>query len=261
MKKLALLGAGAGLGVVALLAWQSRSQAADHVDSLTTLATQPMADINDVYTWMTSDATKLNLVMTVSPVDQGDRHFDASVQYVFHVTSKSGLGVAAPGGTETQVICTFASDTSAQCWVVSGSTVKDYVTGDPSGNAGVASADGKVKVHAGRHSDPFFFNLHGFKDAIATVAAAPPGSITFNADGCPTACAGGADARCAGTAAALRTKLSATPAVADPPCGAGTPDCFASLNVLAIVVQVDKTLLNDGANTSLGVWASTHAGS
>ena len=104
MQKLACLGGVAGVAVVALLA--AKGHAADHVDA-PTLATNPMADITDVYSWMTG--SNLNLVMDVSPSDDGTRSFGPAVQYVFHVTSKAGLGVGASGGTETQVILRFAS--------------------------------------------------------------------------------------------------------------------------------------------------------
>ena len=71
---------------------------ADHNDS-TTLATRAMGDINDVYAWMSADGGKVNLVMTVSPADPGDRTFGPSVQYVFHVTSKTGM----PGMRKTKL--------------------------------------------------------------------------------------------------------------------------------------------------------------
>ena len=113
MKKLAFLGGALGLGVGALLVAHS-TQAADHLDS-PAAASNPMADIADVYAWNTTDATKVNLIMTVSPGDPGTRSFDPSVQYVFHVNSYATF--LAPNPTETKVICTFASDTSAECWV------------------------------------------------------------------------------------------------------------------------------------------------
>lgn len=257
MKKLSLIGGGvAGLALAALLATPAR--AADHLDS-TTLATNPMGDINDVFTWMNGDATKLNLALTVSPADDGTRHFSPAVQYVFHVRSRAGttggMVVAQPGGTETNVICTFASDTSAQCWVVQGTTVKGYVKGDPSAAAGLTSADGKLKVFAGRRSDPFFFNLQGFRDAIALIGGAA-GTLTFNAGGCPNNLL---DA----TAAALVATLSAqsTMTGAAPACPLTNKDCFAALNVMGLVVQVDKTLVLNGTDTYLSVYASTHAGS
>ena len=166
MKKLAYLGGVAGL-VVALVATQT-GHAADHLDS-STLATNPLGDLNDVYVWMNGDASTVNLAMTVSPADPGDRAFGPDVQYVFHVTSKSGLGVLVPDGNETRVICTFESATSAQCWIADGTGTKDYVTGDPSNAAGIKSTSGKVRLFAGRRSDPFFFNLQGFRDAVGAV--------------------------------------------------------------------------------------------
>ena len=260
MKKLSLIAGGvASLALGTFLATRS-SYAADHLDSAS-LAGNPLGDLNDVYTWMTSDMSKLNLVMTVSPGEPaaGMRHFGPAVQYVFHVVSRGGAlpsdVVGKPGmGMETNVICTFASDTDAQCWVVAGTTIKDYVHGDPSGAAGMTSASGKVKVHAGRHSDPFFFNLQGFRDAIGAVKAAAA-TITKNAQGCPNNLT---DLQVGGIRGLL-TSQRPTDATQALPCPSTTPDCFAALNVKGIVVQADKTLFNQGTNTFLMVWASTHA--
>lgn len=261
MKKLSLIaGSVASLGLAALLATQS--YAADHGDSATLLAT-PLSDINDVYTWMNADASKLNLVMTVSPVDPGTRAFSDAVQYVFHVTSKAGgpmMTVAQnmPTDVETKVICTFASNSSAQCWVVAGTTVKGYISGDPSAAAGITSADGKIKLFAGRRSDPFFFNLQGFRNAITAVKTqAGMGNLTFNQFGCVTGGAAAADA----TFASLRSTLSTlqVTGTGTPPCSVAEIDCFKTFNVLAIVLQIDKTLFNSGTNTILSVWGSTHA--
>lgn len=247
MKKLAFLGGALGLGMGALLVAHS-TQAADHLDA-PAAAANPMADIADVYAWNTTDASKVNLIMTVSPGDPGTRTFGPSVQYVFHVNSYQTF--LAPNPTETKVICTFASNTSGQCWV----GTKDYVTGDPSGTAGMVSADGKLKVFAGRRSDPFFFNLNGFKDTVATVKGAiMSGGITqFTPGGCPHLPAT--------TAGALRGLLDEGPqgSATHAPCDGSATDCFKALDVMAIVVQVDKTLLNQGTNTVVGVWGSTHA--
>ncbi len=239
----------------------TQSHAADHGDS-TTLLTNPLGDINDVYTWMNADASKINLVMTVSPVDPGTRAFTDAIQYVFHVTSKAGgpqMTVAQnmAADVETKVICTFASNTSAQCWVVAGTTVKGYISGDPSAATGLTSADGKIKMFAGRRSDPFFFNLQGFRNAIKDVHdAALGGLITTNAFGCPNAGAASGDP----TFTSLRTKLSTLQVgVGVPACSPTEIDCFKAFNVLAIVLQVDKTLVNSGTNTIVSVWGSTHA--
>lgn len=231
MKKLASLGGVAGLAVVALLA--SRGQAADRADALATI--NPMAEISDVYAWMTG--SNLNLVMDVSPRDSGGNVFSPSVLYVFHLTSKTGIGVNVATGTETKVICRFASNLSVECWVVSGSTTKDYVSGDPSNTAGVTSILGKVKVFAGRRSDPAFFNLTGFNTAIATL-----GGLLGTTD--PAGCPG----ITTGQALGLRNTLAT-----------GSDD-FAATNVMAIVVQVDKALVNTSTNSAVAVWGSTHAG-
>lgn len=262
MKKLAYLGGVAGVGLVAALVATQTGHAADHLDS-STLAGNPLADINDVYVWMNGDATKVNLAMSISPADPGDRAFGPDVQYVFHVTSKEQLGVLVPGGNETRVICTFESSTSAQCWIADSSGTKDYVTGDPSNPAGITSTSGKVRLFAGRRSDPFFFNLQGFRDAVGAVrTVANTAGFVADAAGCPTAC-GATDLMCNNSAAAVRDLLGAqrpvpTPAPV-PACPDNNRDCFINLNVLAIVLQVDKTLFNSGTNTTLAVWGSTHA--
>lgn len=235
MNKLALIGGVAGLGIVALLASQGR--AADHADS-PTLSGNPMADITDVYAWMTG--SNLNLVMDVSPLDDTTHSFDPAVLYVFHLTSKSGLGVGASGGTETKVICRFASNSSVQCWATNaaGTTTRDYVTGDPRDPAGVTSALGKFKVFAGPRSDPAFFNVAGLTSAVGLVNGLAP---ALDASGCPSALT-------PAQAGMIRTALST---------GA---DAFAGKNVMAIVVQIDRSLVNTGGNKTVAVWGSTHAG-
>lgn len=248
MKKLALLAVTIGLGAGALFV-SSDSQAADHLDAPAVM-TQPMADIADVYAWMTSDGTKVNLAMTFSPGDSDTRVFGPTVQYVFHVTSYPGFGMA---GTETKVICTFTNANAAQCWVTAGTLPKAYVTGDPSVTAGITSSDGKVRLFAGQQWDPFFFNLGAFKTVVGAVESVA-GALTFDAAGCPAVPATGSP-----SAAELRAVLTTAPASDVGVCPAGQADCFAALNVKAIVMQVDKSLLNAGTNTLLSVWGSTHA--
>jgi hypothetical protein len=223
------------LAAAAMLA--SRGQAADRTAAAP--AVNPMADITDVYAWMAG--SHLNLVMDVSPLDNGMNAFGPAVLYAFHLTSKPRLGLAEPGGTETQVICRFDSNTSVQCWVTSGGIPKDYVVGDPSNTAGVTSPSGRVKVFAGRRSDPAFFNLSGFNTAMAGFAPLVGGVTTSDGAGCP----GGV---LQDRFVTLRTQL-----------GSGS-DSFAASNVMAIVVQIDPALVNTGTNTVIAVWGSTHAG-
>ena len=130
MKKLAFLGAAAGVGAGALLVMHTPTHAADHLDA-PAIVTNPMADLTDVFAWNDSTASKVNLVMDVSPADPGAgsaaRHFGPSILYVFHVTSVAAFGPPPLTGTTTNVICKFASDTSAECWVGD----KGYVTATP----------------------------------------------------------------------------------------------------------------------------------
>jgi hypothetical protein len=128
--------------------------------------------------------------------------------------------------------------------------VKDYVQGDPSATAGMVSADGKLRVFAGRRSDPFFFNLQGFRDGVAAVKAAA-GGLTFDAAGCPT----NADA------AGVRAKLQeAAQLTAQAPCATDHADCFKHLKVQAIALQVDTSLVLDAGHTTVAVWGSTNMG-
>jgi hypothetical protein len=256
MKKLAFLGGALGVAAGALFVTHT-SHAADHLDAPTiAMAANRMADINDVFAWMTSDGAKVNLAMTVSPADDGTHAFGPSVQYVFHVSEYAGAtneAAFAAQGTEHKVICTFASNTSAKCWITQGANVEDYVTGDPTSTTGLTSADGKVRLFAGRRSDPFFFNLGGFLTADAVVKANAGAFTDANGDGCPDVPAT--------TAGALRMALVSPPATAQGPCAANQADCFANFNVMAIVLQVDKSLFLSGTNHLLSVWGSTHMGS
>lgn len=277
MKKLAFVGGAAGLGIGALLVWQAPTHAADHLDA-PAVTTNPMADITDVFAWMDSTAQKVNLVMDVSPGDPGGsgagsaaRHFGPSILYVFHVTSVAAFGPPPLTGTTTNVICKFASDTSAECWV--GST--GYVKGDPSAVGGVSSTDGKIKLFAGRRSDPFFFNFNGLVDTIKAVDAdeGSGGSgldVFKGSDGCIGTSATGmaAETTLEGIAAGLRGKLQEGPQTGSGSAGSGNApctgaagsnaDCFIGFDVQSIVLQIDKSLLNVNTNTVLGVWASTN---
>ena len=237
MQKLAFLGGIAGLAVVALLTTRGqaagRTVAAGAADS-----SNPMAEIKDVYAWVAG--SNLNLVMDVSPLDDGMRSFDPSVQYVFHLTSKAKFGVAGAGDAETRVILRFASSTSVECWVTdaTGSVTKDYVVGDPSTIAGLPAMDGRIKVFAGRRSDPAFASTTGLASAIGELGT---NLKTTDVAGCPAI-----NAAEASTIQGMLTSGS---------------DTFATANVMAIVVQIDKLLVTVAPNKLVSVWASTHAGS
>ena len=219
------------------------ARSADHLDAPLTIAEHP-ADINDVYAFLPSAelaaspaATHAVFAMTVFPAAPADAKFSDAVQYVLHAQSGLSYGSTI---ADYNIICTFDAAQKAQCW---GGT-DEYATGDASQAAGISSADGKFKVFAGLRADPFFFNLDGFKDTVATVdAVVDGGGVQFNDAGCPSNIT-------PGQAQLLGGKLSTTN-------GGTAVDFFKKLNGLAIVVQVDKTLVTKGGPI-VSVWGSTH---
>jgi hypothetical protein len=221
-------------GSAAVAGYSVSARSADHQDSPATTAS-PTADIDDVYTWM--DGSSVVLAMTVYPNAPQGALFDDRVQYVFHTTSQASFG--ATKSTPVDVIATFDVTQKISLWV--GTT--EFVTGDASPTSGLESPDGKVKVFAGLRADPFFFNLDGFKNAVATVKGAA-GSLTLNDAGCP-----------------LLTQAQATTIAGQlgtAPDGGPATNHFAAFNALALVVSVDKSLLNAGGAV-VSAWAGTYA--
>jgi hypothetical protein len=216
--------------------------AADHADG-TVAAMDPAADITDLYAWVSPDGAKTYLVMDVFPfahataTDAGPvSKFSNTVQYVFHTTSQATYLAAA---TPLNVICTFDAAQAISCWAGA-----EYVHGDPSNTSGLVNSSGKLRVFAGLRDDPFFFNLAGFSATAAAVRAAK-GSLTFDVNGCPLLNQT--------TSQSLVTLLSTDPS-SD---GGPAKDLFLGLNLLAIVVEVDTTVLTAGGPV-VGVWASTN---
>jgi hypothetical protein len=223
--------------VVGALASTARS--ADHRDAPATTA-DPASDINDVYAFV--DGGNMVLAMTVTPFAGAGAKFATTTQYIFHVASGAAFGKTT---SNVNVICTFDAAQKVSCWV----GTADYVTGDASNRAApLKSASGKVQVFAGAAADPFFFNLQGFKDAVAAVEQAA-GGLTFDTSGCP--------AVNAATSTALLGLLSEKTSANNAQKTAA--DDFATANTLALVVSVDKSLLNKGGPIA-SVWASTNKG-
>lgn len=223
---------------IASLATAPKALAADHLDG-PAATMDPTADITDVYGFMSG--TNTVLVLNVAPIATGASKFSDKIQYVLHTESTDAFG--APG-QQQDIIATFDADQKISLWI--GNDV--YLTGDASATAGLTSADGKVKVFAGLRDDPFFFNLDGFNDVATLVTAAAPG-LTFDPAGCP--------AIDMATSGVVVNKLKTDPKSTPP--GGAPKDFFANLNVLSIVIQVDKTLLNKGGPL-LAVWGSTNKG-
>jgi len=202
--------------LAAWLAASSPALAADHIDSPGAIA-DPTADLTDVFAWMNADASKINLILTVAPFDSSDTFSDATT-YAFHIESTSEYGVA---GTSSVVTCEFYNDVNIECWAPNDT----YVTGDASDPAGIANADSSIKVFAGPRNDPFFFESVGFNNAVAAVigvGVVPDGT-------CPPV-----DGP---TSGALLDALTA---------GGNPVDTFAGATVQALVVQIDRDLVDEG---------------
>jgi hypothetical protein len=209
--------------LMGVCAYQS-VRAADHIDGPRASA-DPSADITDVFTWMTPDASKVIIAIDLTRNATTDSRFSDAVVYATRTTSRSAFGGTA--AAQIDVSCTFNVAQEVQCWVGDDA----YVAGDASGPAGITSADGKLRVFTGLRQDPFFFNLAGFRETARTVAAAASG-LTFDPAGCP--------ALDEATATALVTQLQSAPG------GGPAPDSFATFNVISIVLEVDKSLLTPG---------------
>jgi hypothetical protein len=207
----------------------------DHHDGPAVNA-DPSSDLTDLFTWMSGDGARVQVVLAVYPGAGAGSRFSSTSRYVVHTESTSSFGTP---GTRTDLVCTFDGGTPQRvsCWIGG-----EYLTGDASGSSGLQSASGKLKVFAGLRADPAFFNAAGFQRFAAAMATALP-SLTFNAAVCP--------AISSATGSALATQLRSD-AVGGPGVNA-----FASQNVLALVVSLDKTLVNAGGPV-LGVWASTN---
>lgn len=211
---------------------------ADHLDGPAAKA-EKAADITDVYGWM-QDATKMNLIMNVFPLADTTSKFSDAVYYVFHVNSSTGYGEAQ---SETKIICSFTADQKVTCHVGDERVIDEK---GASATTGVSSDDGKFKIFAGLRNDPFYFDLDNFNLTRTTVRDAAS-TLTFDTAGCPT------------LATATRSLLVATVTGASGGAtGTHVPgaDFFKSLNVMAIVIQADRTLFGNGPVYAF--WGSTH---
>lgn len=221
------------LGIAALSLSAPVAQAADHADGSAVTA-DPSTDIGDMYAWMDSGAANLNMVMTVYPsADKATAKFSTTSLYVFHVSSKgsvSDTGVYP----EFTVVCSFDAAQVAQCWAGD----SEYVTGNANSGTGLVSKSGKFRVFAGPRNDPFFFNLNAFNNMVTTVKPLLNG--TKDAAGCLTGIT-------VAQQTAIRTAL-------------GTPvnDYYVGRNVLAIVVQLDKSFVTTTQRQTITVYGSTN---
>lgn len=263
----------------------SAAYAADHLDGPAAQGA-PEADINDVYTWMSNDNSKLILIQTVGGVPGIDNFSDA-VQYVFHVgrgdaAPPANLVMPPPAASTTDIVCEFDSNTAVACFVgTPGAPAADFFTGDASAEAGAESTNGTFRVHTGKHADPFYFYLDGFsaaRDLVVTAAGAgllPPAA--FEPSGCVTNAVMNTQFSTVlpsqpnfGTQTVSQVLLGLLNGTNNPnwsgcnspancvDAGAGfRSDTFATNSVLAIVIEIEKSALA-GTGEYFYVHASTH---
>ena len=79
------------LVLVMILFLSQSSRSADHVDAPGASA-DPAADITDVFAWMSPDAQRVFLNMSLVRNATTASRFSDSVQYVFHTTSRPSFG-------------------------------------------------------------------------------------------------------------------------------------------------------------------------
>jgi hypothetical protein len=158
---------GAAAVVLTLGAAPFLANAADHLDapslgSLSAGSLQGDRDINDVYVFDGSNAGKTVLAMTVSPAAGllGPLAFGSNVRYTINVDN-SGDNVA-----DAKYVARFGG-------VGSGPDHKQTVTLSRNGSQIANGATGNTvrlstggKLYAGLRSDPFFFDLLGFRGSL-----------------------------------------------------------------------------------------------
>lgn len=228
------------LGLGAALLPAQAALAADHLDGAA-VKTDAATDINDVYAWMSSDGSKVYLAMTVFPQATTTAKFSNAAYYVFHTSSRADF--LNQTMVAKDIICSFDAAQMISCWVGDNT---NFVYGNANVTTGLTGAGGKVKIYAGLRKDHFFFNLDGFNNARATIKARnTTTAITVGTNGCPS------------NINTTETALIVNQLKTSMTTGTGTPtNFFANLNTLAIVLEVDKTLLN-GGGPIMSVWGAT----
>jgi len=164
-RRLAALGAAAVILTVGAAPFLAN--AADHLDapslgSLSAGSLQGDRDINDVYVFDGANAAKTVLAMTVSPAAGllGPLAFGTNVRYTLHVDT-NGDNVA-----DVDYVARFGA-------VGSGPDHKQTVRLTRNGSQIASGATGNTvpvstggKLFAGLRSDPFFFDLLGFRGSL-----------------------------------------------------------------------------------------------
>lgn len=225
----------AALLSLSLFAIGPPAHANDHRDGALLRLAPTDGDITAFYGWMSPDGKKVNLALAWAPDSGPTTRFSDAVQWVFRVASRPST--KAPDAAELVVMCTFDVAQNIRCWAGD-----EYVSGVASDKGGLRSASGRMRVFSGLRNDPFFFNLTGYAAAAARLG---PAAATAQRDaaGCPS------------LDASTRTDIARL--LRSGAAGAPPRDDFARQNVLALVIELDRTLATAGGPV-LAVSASTH---
>jgi len=217
---------GAALAGLLALGGAGVAQASDHLDSPSVIA-DPAVDIGDIFAWMSPDARRLNLVMTIV-----GHSFSERARYVFHVDSGPRYG-------ETHATTTI--ECRIEGAVADCRAGAEQVRGDVSRPEGLAARDGRMRVFAGPRDDPFFNNVRGTRDAYNAAAAALKAGAPLDRAGCP--------AFSPTVAADILDRWRHTE-------GGPAKNLLAGWTPASLVISVDRSLVDRGGKV-LGVWAET----
>lgn len=223
------LGRSIVFGLLALLGAGS-ARAIDHQDAPGAAAT-PATDIADLFGWMSSDGSKVILAMTVHPSAPGGAKFATDAMYVFHTSSQAAL--TSTSAVLVDIVCGFDDNQRISCMVGDPSVT---LSGDAATPTGLALSNGKLKVFAGLRRDPSFISIPNFEAMKSAAKAALVSASPADPAGCK-----------ATPGKTAVTALGTMPAT----------NTFGATNVLALVMEVDRTLLSKGGPI-LAVWGATH---
>lgn len=211
-------------------AMSAQVMAADHADDVPLLEAQTNSgddsgapeDINDIYAFMNpEDAEELILIMTVVPDATNQSTFSTSISYNFLMQNFNG----STPGDHLRLSCTFPDTANVSCAL--GSVVAAGAVGET-----VAPGNG-LRVYTGLHDDPFFFNGGGLAMTLQAAVDGVDNPTQFFQSSCDAQEAAGNAIGC---------------------------NEFATENILAIVLGVDRDLVTDNqAMPTLRLWATTES--
>lgn len=204
------------------------ASASDHLDSPAVIA-DARVDIGDVYAWMSGDAGRLNLVMTIVGHTFSDR-----ADYVFHIDSGAAFGKTSATSTVT---CRLPQAGQTQCRIDDA----DVADGDASNVEGLVGRKRGLRVMAGLRDDPLFNNVKGTRAAYQVAARALHAGATSDTGGCPNFSED--------TAREVLRQWQHTD-------GGPARDFLEGWTPASIVVTVDRKLVAKGGDM-LAVWGAT----